>query len=84
MVQQTHGNSGRFLNQEWHETRWEARTETYSEVEWSEIDIVKYDLDTVEFTRKFKDSTYETDPRKEAEGSPDGEIDIRTISNTRD
>lgn len=70
MVQSSLSGSGRYLNQEWHDMRHKARTETFNIDEWGDIDIEKFDLDTVDFDRKKKDSTFEARPdRSEAEGS---------------
>jgi hypothetical protein len=77
MVKMSLGNSGRFLNEEWHRKRRVAHEETYTIEEWSDIDITKYDLETVDFDRKFKDSTYITDARIETEGASEGGHDIR-------
>lgn len=72
MVQFSLGSPGRFLNKEWHQTRYEARTETYGLSEWGDIDIERYDLDNVEFTRKHKDSSYITRVQVESEGAAQG------------
>lgn len=52
------GNDGRYLNEEWHRTRQEARSKTLSITEWGDIDRTKFDLDTVEFTGKEVSRTY--------------------------
>lgn len=72
MVKMSTGNSGRFLNAEYHRVRHEARTETFSIDEWGDIDIERYDLDTVDFDRKQKASSYITEARIDAEGAAQG------------
>jgi hypothetical protein len=47
------GNTGKFLNEEWHDTRQEAR-ESLGLFEWGDIDIVRYDLDGIQFDRKAR------------------------------
>lgn len=80
MVQMPHSGSGQYLNGEWHDTRHKARTETFSIEEWGDIDIEKYDLDNVEFTRKQKRSTYLTESMIKADAAADEEgFDIRNI-----
>jgi len=54
------GNSGRYANEEWHDTREEAATETFSIEEWSDIEQTQYDLEEVDFDRKKKPSSYYT------------------------
>lgn len=61
------GNSGRFLNEEWHEKRQEAR-EGLGAFEYGPSDTVRYDLDELKFDRKAR--TVTSDPRLEGEGSP--------------
>jgi len=58
MVQFALGDSGRFVNEEWHRVRQQARSETLSITEWGDIDRTKFDLDTVEFTGKENTRTY--------------------------
>ena len=53
MVQYRDGNSGKNLNEEWHRFRWKAISETFGIEEFGEIDIEKYDLDELEFSRKY-------------------------------
>jgi len=84
VVQMSHGNSGDVLNEEWHLQRWIAESEYYSIEEFDDIDIAKYDLDEVEFSRKFKRSEDITDTRLESEGSAKSGVDIKTISDIRD
>lgn len=84
MTQYTTGNSGKVLNNEWHRERRLAITEHFNIREFGDIDIQKYDLDELEFTRKYKDSTYVTDTRLESEGSAKSGVDIRTIDDIRD
>ena len=67
MVEKSYGNSGRFLNAKWHETRRAAREETFSIEEWSDIDIARFDLDTVDFDRKAMDT--KTEAQIETEGA---------------
>jgi len=79
MVLYQHTGSGQTLNQEWHATRWEAISETYGLREFGEIDIEKYDLDELQFSRKYKESSFISDPRQENEGAGKADRDIRTI-----
>ena len=79
MVQKSHGNSGKVLTNEWHAKRWEAESETFGIEEWDEIDVEKYDLDEIGFTRKYKESSFKTETRKESEGSAKEGVDIRTL-----
>jgi len=74
------GNDGRFVNKEWHAKREEARTETYGLFEWGEIDIEKYDLDTVEFDRAHKESTHITESKIEVEGGAHGGRDLKELN----
>ena len=83
MVQHSHGDSGKYLNREWHEIRWQAESETFGINEWDDIDVFRYDLDEVDFSRKFKQSTYEPQPRLESEGSAKGST-IRTLGESRE
>ena len=56
------GGEGKPVNADWHATRAEAREETFSLLEWDEIDITRYDLeeDGVSIiTGKDNDRTYE-------------------------
>jgi len=84
VVQFRTGNSGDVLNEEWHLQRWIAESEYYSLKEFDDIDIAKYDLDEVEFSRKFKRSEDITDTRLESEGSAKSGVNIKTISDIRD
>ena len=84
MVQYRDGNSGQNLNEEWHRFRWKAISETFGIEEFGEIDIEKYDLDELEFSRKYKRSSYITETRQEDEGAAKEGIDIRTIDKIRD
>jgi len=84
MVQYSTGNSGDVLNEEWHLQRWIAESEYYSIREFDDIDIEQFDLDEVEFTRKFKKSEDITDTRLESEGSAKSGVNIKTISDIRD
>lgn len=61
MVKFALGNDGKYLNAEYHRRRYEARTESFSIDEFGPIDIERYDLDTVDFDRKQKDSSYITE-----------------------
>lgn len=68
MVEKATGNSGRFVSKEWHQTRHDARTKTFSLDDWGDIAIEKYDLDDVEIDRKHKKSAYITDANVVSEG----------------
>ena len=57
-------NSGKSVNGDWHATRAEAREETFSLLEWDDIDITRYDLeeDGVSIiTGEDNDRTYEVE-----------------------
>jgi len=84
VVQMTHGNSGKNLNEEWHLQRWIAESEYYSIEEFGDIDIEQYDLDEVDFSRKFKRSEDITDTRLASEGSAKSGVNIKTIDDIRD
>lgn len=84
MTQYSTGNTGKNLNEEWHLQRWIAESEYYSIKEFDDIDIEQFDLDEVEFTRKFKKSEDITDTRLESEGSAKSGVNIKTISDIRD
>lgn len=84
MVQRSLGNSGKHLNEDYHETRRFAREETFNIDEWGDIDIEWYDLESVDFDRKQKDSTFITDPKMDSEGGPERGIDIRETNPQRD
>lgn len=73
------GNSGRFINEEWHERRQTAIETTYTVEEWSEIDITKYDLRDKDFTGKEVDRNYVFDhPISDDEVSVTG-FDVRDL-----
>ena len=84
MVQYRDGNSGKNLNEEWHRFRWKAISENFSLEEFGPIDIEKYDLDELEFSRKYKRSSYITETRQEDEGAAKEGVNIRTIDAHRD
>ena len=84
MVQYRNSGSGQNLNEEWHRFRWKAISETFGIEEFGPIDIEKYDLDELEFSRKYKRSSYITETRQEDEGAAKEGIDIRTIDKIRD
>lgn len=52
------GDSGRFINKQWHRVRQEARETTMTLSEWGDVAQTKYDLDTVDFSGKQNDETY--------------------------
>lgn len=83
MVDHSLGDDGRFLSAKWHRIRDEAHRESWSIEEWGDIDRTRYDLDTVEFDTKKKDSTFITDSRLDAEGAAQGGVDVRTIDDAR-
>jgi len=68
VVQKSTGNQGKVLSEEWHQTRLEARL-SLGEFEWSDIDITRYDLDTIDFDRTMRPT--KTDPVMDTEGSPE-------------
>jgi hypothetical protein len=84
MVQQSYGNSGANLSSEYHERQHYAYTETFSIVEWGDIDITRYELDSITFDRKYKDSSYITESQIETEGSSQGQKDIQEHTPQRD
>lgn len=55
------GNSGKNLNEEWHEQRQVAISTTFTIDQWSDIDIEKYDLDEKAFTGKDVARNYRFD-----------------------
>jgi len=67
MTMHSLGDSGRFLNEEYHRRRYEAR-ESLGDFEFGPIDTTRYDLDNITFDRKAR--TVRTDPDLESEGSP--------------
>jgi len=69
MVQKSLGTTGRFLSEEWHEKRKEAR-ESLGIFEFGDTEIVRYDLDNIVFDRTMRDPT--SDPAIEAEGAAKG------------
>lgn len=83
MVDFSYGNDGKVLNEEYHLTRWAAEVTTYNIDEWSDIDQARYDLDTVDFTRQFKRSSYITESRVDSEGASESGFDLRNVK-TRD
>ena len=78
------GDTGRFLNEEYHDTRWKAISTTFTIDEWGDIDQTKFDLDNLQFSRRFKDSSYITEPRIESEGTPKAGVDVRQVDPTID
>jgi len=75
----SYGGPGSKVTEEWHDTRHEARTKTYSIDEWGEIDITRYSLDDIEFTGKQVDRNYILSPRVVSEGGTDPGFDIRDL-----
>lgn len=69
MVQHTLGDAGRFLNEEWHRKRKEAR-ESLGAFEFGDVEFVRYDLDEIKFDRRMRDPV--SDPAIEAEGAAKG------------
>jgi len=84
MVQMSLGNSGRFLNSEYHEFRHDAHTDSYNIDEFGDVEQTQYDLDSVDFDTKKKDSSFTTGARLESEGSAKSGRDIRDIPTIRD
>lgn len=72
----SYGNTGRFLSERYHAIRRKARETTFSIDEWSDIDIERYDLETVDFDRKQKRSSYITEVQIDAEGAAQGGKDF--------
>jgi len=83
VVQYSLGNSGRFLNAEWHNARQAAR-ESFSLAEWDRISRLQYDLDDVEVFRQAKRSSYIEEARVESEGGAKGGNDLRDDPAIRD
>lgn len=79
MVGFSTSGSGRFVDSEWHEFREKARTETYGIFEWGDIAIENYDLDTVEFDRAHKETTFITESQVEVEGGAKSGFDVRDL-----
>ena len=77
-------NSGKNLNEEYHDTRHRARTTTVKIEEWSDIEQTLFDLDTVDFDTKQVDRFYLTRADVEAEGASQPGFDIREIDTVRD
>ena len=76
----SYGSQGRFLSEEYHEFRAEATFDTFTvDLEYGDIDIERYDLDTVQPRERNKRSSYMTDPRLESEGGAKARVDIRTL-----
>jgi hypothetical protein len=69
MVKMSLGNSGRFLSEEWHRKRKEAR-ESFGIFEFGETEIVRYDLDNIVFDRVMRDPV--SDPAVQGEGAAKG------------
>lgn len=70
---------GKLVNKNYHAFREMARTSTYSLDEWGDIDIEKYDLDTVDFDRSQKESTHITESMVDVEGGAQGGVNISKI-----
>lgn len=83
MVQHAFGDSGRFLNHDYYQFRKEARETAVSIDEFSDQEIERYDLETVDFDRKAKEDEFVTGPSPESEGSAKSGVDIRTIPTIR-
>lgn len=71
MTMKSTGNSGKHLNEEWHDKRHEAR-ESLGLFEWGDIDIARYDLDEIQFDRKARKTKTEVDIETEG-GAKSGE-----------
>jgi len=84
MVLQSSGGSGEELSREWHRKRWEAESETFGILEWGEIEIQRFDLDEIQFSRKYKQSTYHSESQIEGEGGPKSGKDVRETFPERD
>ena len=69
MVQKSLGNTGRFLNSEWHEKRRKAR-ESLGLFEFGDVERIRYDLDNITFDRVMRNPT--SDAAIEAEGAAKG------------
>jgi len=50
--------SFKHIDEEWHETRHNARTFTFGLNDWGEEDIVKYDLDTAGITGRLNPRSF--------------------------
>lgn len=84
MVLDSFGDDSGPYAEEWHRKRDEARYDSYSLDEFSELDIIRYGLRDIQIDRKKKPSTFRLEPRRDdAEGSA-GRVDIRTLDNIRD
>jgi hypothetical protein len=81
----SYGERGRFLSDEYHSFRAEATFDTYDiALEYGDIDIQRYDLDTVQPRIGNKASSYVTESRLESEGGADADVDIRSFDNIRE
>jgi hypothetical protein len=81
----TYGDRGKVLSDEYHDFRAEATFDTYDiDLEFGDIDIERYDLDTVQPRIGNKESSYITETRVESEGGAMADVDIRTFDDIRD
>jgi len=84
MVLDSFGDDSGPYSEEWHRKRDEARYDSYTLDEFSELDIIRYGLKDVQIDRKKKPSTFRLEPRRDdAEGSAQP-VDIRTLKTVRD
>lgn len=61
MTQHEFGNSGRYVNGDWHAFRAAARREAFSEEEFDPIQRERYDLETAGITGEANPDTYTTE-----------------------
>lgn len=73
------GNGAKAIDKEWHAKRRDARENTFSLGEWSEEEIIRWDLDTARITGRENDRTYTVDRPIEAPGTVENGTDVRTL-----
>lgn len=72
--------SAKPVDGQWHEERQEARENAFSLLEFSDIDITRWDLDTADITGKDNPRTYRIDrPLNQTQGQMNNGTDIRTL-----
>lgn len=71
--------SAKPLDKEWHLMRQKARTTTFSLDEWSDEEILRWDLDTARITGRDNPRTYTYDRTIDTLG--ENGTDVRTLDN---
>jgi hypothetical protein len=81
----SYGDRSKVLTEEYHQVRAEATFDTYViDKEFGDIDIEKYDLETIQPRIGNKESSYVTDTRIESEGGAKPDVDVRTFESIRE